>query len=46
MLEQDRILNNLLEMQINTTRHGRWAIRVAADVDELHWTELNYTELK
>ena len=23
MLEQDRILNDLLEMQIDTTRHGR-----------------------
>ena len=31
MLEQVKIANDLLEMLINMTRHGRWAIRVAAD---------------
>ena len=33
MLEQVKSFNELLEVLINTTRHGRWAIHVAADVE-------------
>ena len=33
MLKKVKIFNDLLEMLINTTHHGRWAICVAADVE-------------